>query len=123
MCPVRQHKYGAPQDGQEQGDLESWFEFPHGTQQLRAMVAHVEKLTHKGDLSIHFMEVEQVGEINGCYDAETAKLLLFLLDSGRHKALSADSKRGHNTFAAVHEEILEAMAYNDGSLFSLGRKH
>eukprot|EP00061_Rhincodon_typus_P011964 g37356.t1 len=109
MCPVQQHKYSMPRDGQEQGDLESRFESPHGTQQLRAMVAHVEKLTHKGVPSVHFMEVEQVGQINGCDDAELAKLLLCSLDSRLYKALSVDSKWGCNTFAAVQEEILEAM--------------
>eukprot|EP00061_Rhincodon_typus_P013451 g39831.t1 len=112
MCPVQQHKYGEPQDGQEQGDLESQFEIPHGTQQLRAMVAHVEKVTDKGGPSVHFMEVEQLGEINGYYDAEMAQLLLFSLDS--------------RLFAAVQEEILEAMAEHLTSLskaVEISQKH
>eukprot|EP00061_Rhincodon_typus_P006865 g27940.t1 len=106
MCLVQQHKYGVPQDGQEQGNLESRFKSPHGTQQLRAIVAHVEKLTHKGDLSVQFMEVEQAGEINGCDDAEMAELLQFSLYSRLHKARSADSKQGRNTFAAMTEETV-----------------
>eukprot|EP00061_Rhincodon_typus_P007215 g28685.t1 len=82
------------------------------------MVAHVEKLTYKGHLTVHFMIVEEVGEINGYDDAEIAKLLLFPLDSRLYKAVSADSKWGRNTFAAIQEEILEAVGYNDGRPFS-----
>jgi len=81
-------------------------------------VSHLGKLTHTGDPSVHLMEVEQVGEINGCDDGEMAKLLLFSLDSKLYKALSPDSKRGRNTFTAVQEQVLEAMGYDNGSPFS-----
>eukprot|EP00061_Rhincodon_typus_P008275 g30743.t1 len=82
------------------------------------MVAHLDKLIYKGDPSVNFMEVEQAGEINGCDDAEMTKLLLFSLDCRLYKALSADSKSGQSVFAAIQEEILEAMGFNDGSPFS-----
>eukprot|EP00061_Rhincodon_typus_P013661 g40180.t1 len=75
-------KYGMPQDGQEQGQLESRFESLHGTQQLRAMVTLLDKLMYKGDPYVHVMEVEQAGEINNCDDAAMAKLVLFSLDTG-----------------------------------------
>eukprot|EP00061_Rhincodon_typus_P006894 g27989.t1 len=118
MCPLRQQKYGAPRDGQQQWELESHFEPPHGTQQLGAMVAHLQKLSHKGDPSVHFMEMEQVGDISGCDDAKMAKLLPFSLDSRLYKSPLADSKKGRSTFATIPEEILEAMGFNDGSSFS-----
>eukprot|EP00061_Rhincodon_typus_P015072 g42542.t1 len=117
MCLVRQEKYGARWDGQEQGALDSCFVSPHGTQQLSSMVAHLDKLMYKGDLSVHFMEVEQAGQINGCDDAEMAKLLLFYLDSRLYKTFSANSKKGRSTFATIQEEILEVMGFNDGSPF------
>lgn len=123
MCPVRQRKYGAPVDGQEQGALQSDFVVPYTIPQLQAMVSNLTKLTSTGDPSVHFTDVEQVGGINNCNEAETAKLLLFSLDSRLYQSLSVGSKRGQGTLEGIKDDILEAMGLNDGSSFSRVERH
>ena len=117
MCPVRQRRYGPPVGLAERGPVEGEIVVPHGLSSLRGMIAHVPKLTQKGDSSVHFMEVQQAADINDCDEGERVTLLLMSLDSHLCRAVTSGTGGRPGTWVAARTAVQEAMGLNLGSPF------
>ncbi|XP_078265527.1 uncharacterized protein LOC144598870 isoform X2 [Rhinoraja longicauda] len=118
MCPVLETRRGPTALNGDAGPIQSEIVVPHSSQQLRAMIGHVIKLSESGDPSLHFREIEQTAAINGCDEGERTKLLLFSLDSSILQCLSDESKRGTRTYDLLRDEVLEVLGVGDEGPFA-----